>query len=248
MSAPEDDDRLSAYLDGELDELTTHRLERELAQDPDLRAHLDVLRRQRALVLRHAPLRAPAHLQDRILDALDDELAEGGGGSGPPWWRRPFGVPVEALAVAAAAVLVLWVSLPAGDPAGRVDPRSMEAARPAVRVEANPPRDPATLGAAPAVASVPPGWAVTVPAADRAALLARLADAEGVAVVDKAGQPVADPATAGDLLYLSVDVAAVEGLTTLLQAASGAPPRPLSEARPMQGRVRLKLLLDPASP
>lgn len=105
-----DDDRISAHLDGELDELSAVRFARDVERDPALRDAVDALRAQREHLraLADAPGQAPSGFADRVMADLDTQ--EGPIATGWPW--RPF-------ALAAAAVLVLWAALPGP---GRLDP------------------------------------------------------------------------------------------------------------------------------
>jgi hypothetical protein len=98
-----DDERISAHLDGELDELQSHRLARELDRDPELREALDTLRdnRDRLRALADASNRAPAGFSDRVMAGLDTQE----GPQAPTLSWRPF-------ALAAAAALVLYAALP----------------------------------------------------------------------------------------------------------------------------------------
>lgn len=115
---------LSAYLDGELTPAEAARVDAELASDASLRAELDELAGARAFFAEHGPVAAPADFLAGVLAAVDHEpvvqLA---------WYRRPFGVPVEALAVAAAALLVIWVALPGGPDASAPAQKGAAAAR-----------------------------------------------------------------------------------------------------------------------
>lgn len=103
---PANDD-LSAYLDGELPPEGRERVERALDRDPDLRAELRRLEKLRKVMLRHGRAEAPFGLAARVLEAVADEPVPR-----VSWWsrwRRPFGLPIEGLAVAAAALLVVVV-------------------------------------------------------------------------------------------------------------------------------------------
>ncbi|MEZ4320966.1 MAG: zf-HC2 domain-containing protein [Myxococcota bacterium] len=102
------DERLSAYLDGELSEVERAQLEASLQSDPALRADLDALSEARSFFAQHGAVAAPEGFLEDLLAAVEEEpevvqLA---------WYRRPFGVPIEGLAVAAAALLVVWIALP----------------------------------------------------------------------------------------------------------------------------------------
>lgn len=114
------DDRISAFLDGELDELSAARFSRELATDPALRAEVERLRRQRDLLLRlGAPVAAPPGFADRVQAAVDVELPDRDGLDWATLWR-------PALLVA-SAVLVLWRTLPATPVVDPAAPRTVSA-------------------------------------------------------------------------------------------------------------------------
>ena len=109
MSTGFADERLSAYVDGELDAAERKRLELELERDPELRAEVEALQATQSLLQRHGPAVAPTDFRVRVLEAVADEPVSA------PWWawlRRPFGLPSEGLLVAAVAVAVLWVAIP----------------------------------------------------------------------------------------------------------------------------------------
>ena len=109
MSTRFADERLSAYLDGELSSTEAQSFEQQLERDPELRSEVEAFEAAAKLLREHGPVRAPAGFHARVLDAVRDEPLR------PPWWswlRRPFGLPMEGLLVAAAAVVVLWVALP----------------------------------------------------------------------------------------------------------------------------------------
>ncbi|MCB9679320.1 MAG: zf-HC2 domain-containing protein [Alphaproteobacteria bacterium] len=108
MSEPFANEMLSAYLDGELSEGERAELEATLAEDAGLRAELDALADARAFLAEHGAVSAPEGFLDDVLALVEQEpqvvqLA---------WYRRPFGIPIEGLAVAAAALLVVWIAIP----------------------------------------------------------------------------------------------------------------------------------------
>ena len=101
-------DQLSAYLDGELDEADVSAVEAALANDPGLRDELAKLDRVAQLLRAHGPVRAPAGFKEAVLA----KVAELPQPQAVPWWRRPFGVPIEGVVLALAAATVLWIALP----------------------------------------------------------------------------------------------------------------------------------------
>ncbi len=120
MSIASTDERLSAYLDGDLSPEERAALEHELAHDADLRADLDALRLVVSTLRDEGPLRAPLGFHVAVMDRIEQEHPEA------PWWQRflqrPFGIPPRGWGVvlAAAAVLVV-VQLGGGDDAPPVD-------------------------------------------------------------------------------------------------------------------------------
>jgi len=112
MSGSTANDQLSAYLDGELSDLESAELEEQLAADPTLRSELGALREAADFMRTHGPVQAPPGFAARVLDRVEHEPAPG------RWWRwlrRPLGIPVEGLAVAVAAAVVLFIALDLGD-------------------------------------------------------------------------------------------------------------------------------------
>ena len=101
---------LSAYLDGELSDVERAEVEAALAHDPALAAELGALREAQEILQTFGPVRAPAGFRARILEATDNEPMPGDFWR---WLRRPFGVPIEGLAVGlAAAAVLLFIAWP----------------------------------------------------------------------------------------------------------------------------------------
>lgn len=109
-------ENLSAYLDGELTAAEIAELEAEFAADPGVRAERDELESVMDFVRSNGPLDAPAGFAQSVLAKVAEEATPRGGTL--VWLRRPMGIPLEALAVAAAAVFVLVFALNGG---GQVD-------------------------------------------------------------------------------------------------------------------------------
>ena len=70
MSTGFADERLSAYVDGELDAAERRRLELELERDPELRAEVEALQATQSLLQRHGPAVAPTDFRVRVLEAV----------------------------------------------------------------------------------------------------------------------------------------------------------------------------------
>ncbi|MBW2253976.1 MAG: zf-HC2 domain-containing protein, partial [Deltaproteobacteria bacterium] len=116
MPNPIASEQLSAYLDGELTDTERAELEQQIAGDPVLREELQELEQAVDFLRTHGPVQAPLAFQSGVLQAVKHEPMPG------TWWRwirRPFGLPVEGLAVALAAALVLLIALPFGTNTGR---------------------------------------------------------------------------------------------------------------------------------
>lgn len=142
-------DDLSAFLDGELPAARAAEVERSLASQPALRAELERLRATRADVGRLHRTRAPKGVFDAIMDAVDDDAQLQARRNR---WQRPFGIPLQGLAIAAVTLLVLWTALPTPDSA----PEPEAAAEPAPQVGFTP--------EAPVLYKVPEGLVLTVSA------------------------------------------------------------------------------------
>jgi len=137
MTQPAANEELSAYLDGELEDTEVAELEARLAAEPALREELEALSAAADFLRTHGPVRAPPGFHGRVMVAVEDEPVPGS------WWRwlrRPFGLPVEGLAVAAAAVLVLVFALDLGRDAFEA-PLDAEPAAPMDKVAAMPGED-----------------------------------------------------------------------------------------------------------
>lgn len=106
LPLPFADERLSALLDGELDDVEREAVEAAVARDAELRRELDELRRTREFLRRHGPVEAPPDFLAKVLAKVEHEPIPA---NSPitAFLRRPFGVPLEAVAVAAAALLVV---------------------------------------------------------------------------------------------------------------------------------------------
>jgi hypothetical protein len=129
--------RLSAYLDGQLSSEESAEVRRALEEDADLRAEFKALEATVALLRKHGPAAAPAGFHDRVMAQV------GGQRTGRLVVLRQFlrQIPVEAVALAAAAVLVIAiVGNPTDNMAGSVlSPPPVEvkggAAAPQARIE-----------------------------------------------------------------------------------------------------------------
>lgn len=111
MTTRSADERLSAYLDGELTDDEVADLEAELQRDPELHAELASLRAVVQLLGDDGPARAPLGFHAAVMERVQAE----GNVVQLAWWRRPLGVPLQgwAVAAAAAAVLLMVVRPPA---------------------------------------------------------------------------------------------------------------------------------------
>ncbi len=119
MSRSAPNESLSAYLDGELNEAEAAALEAELAANAELRAELDSIENVVKLLRNHGSVSAPDDFHAKVMAAAEAETPK------MTWWawlRRPFGIPMEGLAVAAAAAAVLFLALPKDSPAPTEEP------------------------------------------------------------------------------------------------------------------------------
>jgi anti-sigma factor RsiW len=229
-----EEERLSAYLDGELDELETARLERDLQQDPRLREGLNALRGARAWIQREGPVRAPESFYDKVMDAVHHDEQKT---SRYAWWRRPIGMPVEGLAMAAVVLLVLYAALPEPQAPEPEAPRELT---PAVRLEnAVLPEEGALPEEAAPVFLAPQGWIVNLPPKAGLELLANAAMASRASFVTPAGDPLKTGPAYGST-HVRVAAANAARLERALTEA-GAELTAIGEAHPVTGFVQLRL-------
>ncbi len=101
--------RLSSYLDGTLSDAEAAEVSEAIEHDPSLKEEYEALRRAVNFIKRAGPTEAPSDFHAKVLAAVASEKAPGGK---LVWLSRPLArVPVEAIGVAAAALLVvLFVS------------------------------------------------------------------------------------------------------------------------------------------
>lgn len=93
--------RLSAYLDGELDSAEAQQVEEALARDPELRAEFERIRLAVELLRGHGVVDAPAGFAERVRERVAAEPM-------PSRWALPFrALRAEVWLVAAAALLVV---------------------------------------------------------------------------------------------------------------------------------------------
>lgn len=133
--------RFSAYIDGSLPESEAAEVEAAIAEDPTLREEFDAMRNAVSLLRTRGPVDAPDGFHARVMAAVESEPAPGGVVS---TLRRAFHrVPIEAMALAAAAVIVVMVIQGRSDPT--VPPASDAAApmqSPLPKAQVSPPAAP----------------------------------------------------------------------------------------------------------
>lgn len=100
------DERLSALLDGELDDVERKAVEDAVARDADLRRELEALRRTRDFLRKRGPVEAPPDFLAGVLAKVENEPMPANSPMAS-FFRRPFGLPIEGVAIAAAALLVV---------------------------------------------------------------------------------------------------------------------------------------------
>jgi negative regulator of sigma E activity len=100
--------RLSAFLDGGLPDSEAAEVADAIERDPALKAEYEQLRMTVAALRQYGPVSAPEGFSARVMAAVDAEPSQSGV---VVQFRRFFRrVPVEALAVAAAAMLVVFAA------------------------------------------------------------------------------------------------------------------------------------------
>lgn len=97
-----DDEMLMAYADGELDALTAKRVERAIAEDPELAAKVAAHRRLRSDLAAAFPLAGGRDPLEAVIRSAPAPIAR----RRPPIWRQPW-----LQAAAMAACLVIGVSV-----------------------------------------------------------------------------------------------------------------------------------------
>jgi len=97
-----DEEMLMAYADGELDALTTKRVERAIAEDPALAAKVEAHRSLRAQLAAAFPLGTEADPLEAMIRAAPVPLAP----RRAPAWRQPW---LQAAAMAASLVIGVMV-------------------------------------------------------------------------------------------------------------------------------------------
>jgi hypothetical protein len=166
-------------------------LRAELASDEELAGALASLDGAVRLVRKHGPMRAPDAFLDQVLAAVAHEPMPV---AAPPWWRRPFGVPLEGLMLAATALIVVGVALTSGS-----DTEQNPAAWSPPAGSAAPPEE-----ARPAAARVKSPYAAEAPtttASSKSAVPAAATSKDTVVPSTEAGKGsvdgAAEPGTAG---------------------------------------------------
>jgi negative regulator of sigma E activity len=97
--------RLSSYLDGTLSDAEAAEVSEAIEHDPSLKEEYEALRRAVNFIKRAGPTEAPADFHAKVMARVADEKAPGGR---LVWLFRPLArVPLEAIGVAAAALLVV---------------------------------------------------------------------------------------------------------------------------------------------
>jgi len=114
-----DDEVLMAYADGELDELNRTRVERAIAEDPELRGRLEQQQRLRAILTAHYRPAIEEVVPDRLRGLLETNVAA----FAPPRRPRPMWQDFAALAATLLLGLALGRTLfaPAVGPVGIED-------------------------------------------------------------------------------------------------------------------------------
>lgn len=246
-----DNERLTAYLDGELTEAEVATLEDELSSNPDLLDMLNELRVVRDLMRRVGPQDAPQTLYDRVMSAVDVEAAHRRGSFIP----AGLGAPVAMILVAASFLLfmneilsskALMAQIAGAPPEATAPVQAGDVSGP-VKVEVPPemtPRPPVDLSQLPPQAYnlAPVAYRVSGPGA--LAVLQATAASVGARLVDGAGADAAAPDAKGEL-WLDIDADQVRAFRHTLEGqvriqAIGMPVM-------IQDRAKLRLILEDGS-
>jgi anti-sigma factor RsiW len=111
MNESMQDERLSGYLDGELSAEDRLAFETDLQRTPSLQMELAQLESSIQAFRTFAAVEAPPAVQTALREALLREPMAVGGA----WWNaRPFGLPVQGLAVGVVAIAAIGVALSQG--------------------------------------------------------------------------------------------------------------------------------------
>jgi len=110
-----DDDMLMAFADGELDEISRARVERAVAEDPDLRARLDQQQRLRATLAAHYRPAIEEEVPERLRAVLESNVVTFAPPPARPMWQT-FTALAASLVIGLALGRTLLV--PAGGPVG----------------------------------------------------------------------------------------------------------------------------------
>jgi negative regulator of sigma E activity len=101
--------RLSAYIDGVLPEREAAEVAEAIARDPELKGQYESLRTAVRTLRQHGAVSAPEGFKARVMATIEREPSQAGS---MIRFRRFFArLPVEALAVAAAALLVVFATV-----------------------------------------------------------------------------------------------------------------------------------------
>jgi negative regulator of sigma E activity len=151
--------RLSAYLDGALPEREAAEVADAITRDPELQAEYEALRAALGTLRQHGPVSAPEGFKARVMARVDREASTGG--IVVQLRRRLSRVPLEAVAVAAAALLVVFTTTLQMTDSASPSPDMAKPAPAALPVAAapdvsSPPAADVNAAAAPADAAKPP--------------------------------------------------------------------------------------------
>ena len=157
--------RLSAYLDGTLSDAESVEVSEAIESDAELRREFESLQQAVELLRREGPAEAPVGFHARVMETVRDEPAPGGV---VIRLRRLFTrVPVEALALAAAALVVISVVGGRPDDAPPADDEVRAAKTLALPSTAEQTRQAAAPDAPPPAQALEPAEAQAAPEAPR---------------------------------------------------------------------------------
>lgn len=171
---PMKDERLTAYVDGELSEEEAYKLEDDMEKFPEMREFMAELRLVREQMKRlGAETKAPRGFAGRVMDGVDGQVWAAN--RRPPWWK-PILAPMGSMLLAATALFVLYANLPEisdqmvgappeGTPTASAPSAPALAPAPREQTEAGAPQAAEPAPVAPPSAKPSPGMKGSAPAA-----------------------------------------------------------------------------------
>lgn len=226
------DERLTAYLDGQLPPEEAIQLEQELSEKPELQHLLGELRIVREYMHKIGPENAPKDFMERVMDAVDMDAARGAR-------RATFSMPMLSMLAAAAMLFIMYGFVESMKPPGDVGaaPRAPEKV-----LEAAPPTKAQVEG------GLINGPVYMAPAAyrfrgpDALVAIAEAAASAGGRLVDQKGEPTTTPNEKGEI-WLDVDASQVSRFRLAMEGRG--PIETIGFGQVIEGQVKVRLLVVP---